>query len=557
MKLSNPWVGYWERGYRQIKTSLINRLKTTAPDVTDHSESNLLIIIISMFSGLVEQLHYYIDSIARESFLGTARKFASVVKLTRPLDYRIKSYLPASVDLYFTYLGINNVAVAITQEGQIPAGTIIKTANGTPFITVKTLVVKVGDSFGVVSAKQQEQVVSQLLGVSTGAANQEHIIPGFYAHNTMELTVDGVNWILKNTLARSLPTDLHYIIDVGEDKIPYIRFGNSINGAKPTANKNIVGTYYVTEGATSNGISPDTINILDSNLVLPTPATQIRILNNLQPIGGSDVESLDDIRTNAPLTIRTLERAVTIQDYKDLVIQADGVAKANVVYVAGKDVDVYIAPNGGGVASQSLLDDTGDYLDNLKMITTRINMKSAGITPVVVKAVVKARFRADKIQAKLDAENILGTTFSFENQDINGRIAMSDVIAVVDGLQRVDTIDIIGLYTLPYPFPQGHNTALNWARETLITSNETAQWRLVYAGVDFRLFYNGAFVANIAINTPYIDPRNLITFNLLASMYSVGQAWEFTSYPFNKTIKVEDNTIPIIVAGQTTNITVI
>ena len=63
MALSNGWVGYLQRSYADIKGSLITGLKNRVPEMTDHTESNLMVLLISMFAGLVEQLNYYIDNI--------------------------------------------------------------------------------------------------------------------------------------------------------------------------------------------------------------------------------------------------------------------------------------------------------------------------------------------------------------------------------------------------------------------------------------------------------------------------------------------------------------
>lgn len=556
MKVNNPWSGYLERSYRQIKQSIITRMKTVTPEITDLSESNLLIIIVSIFSGLMETLHFYVDNWAREGFLSTARKFASVVKLTRILDYRIKSYIPASVDLYITYADQDNVPVDTQEQAIIPVGTVVRTTNGIAFVTTKTVIVEPGSSFGVAPAKQWERVEQELLGTTTNEPNQKYEIPGKYAHNSIELYVAGDPWILKDTLARSLPTDKHFVVDIDQDGIPYVQFGTGLRGAIPPDNQEVRADYNTTEGADGNLVSENTITELDSDLTIPFPADRILITNALQPIGGSNIEGIEDIRYNAPLTIRTLDRAVTRQDFKDIVLQADGVAKANIVYNCGVEIQVYIAPNGGGVADQTLLDETGQYLEDRKVIGRKLKMMAAGVTPVVVIAQIQSRFRVDKAQTKIDAENALGEQFSFENQEINGRVALSDVYAAIDNLPKVDTVDIIGLYTLPYPFPINHVTPLDWTRTTLSTSNVKAKWRLVWDGTNMRLFFNGAFLANVPLNVVYRDPKNLIEFKINQGNYTVSQTWEFTSYKYGATILLDDNTIPVIIPNQTTIITV-
>jgi len=144
MALKNQWVGYLNRSYQQIKSSLLTRLGETVPEVTDHSESNILVVIISMFSGVTEQLNYYIDNMAREAFISTARRFSSLVKLTRLIDYRIKAAVPASVDLLLTLPDPLVFVVPGATSFTIPAGTEFTATNGIVFITYTDFVVTKG-----------------------------------------------------------------------------------------------------------------------------------------------------------------------------------------------------------------------------------------------------------------------------------------------------------------------------------------------------------------------------------------------------------------------------
>lgn len=556
MILENPWVGYLTRSYRTIKASLLSKLIIKAPEITDLSESNILVIIITMFAGLVEQLHYYIDNWSRESYLSTCRLFSSAIKLTRILDYRVKASLPSYVDLYVTYLDSNGNPVNITENGIIPVGTEISTLNGIKFLTSKDLTITPGKSFGVVSSKQWERITNDNIGTTDGSANQKYLLPLDYAQDTLEITINSITWNRQKTLARSLATDKDFIIDVDVDGTPYVLFGNGVKGSKPAANFGVIANYYITDGADGNNVSEQTINQITETLSLPAPAVSVRITNQLSPVGGYGIETIDDIRTNAPLTIRTLDRAVTEQDYTDMALQANSIVKAKVINTCGKNLETYVAPAGGGLATDQLLSDTKDFLETVKMVTTHLDVYAAGITPVYVELNVKARFRVDKVQCSLDCEDALINKFSFDNQAINGRIALSDVIALIDNLDRVDTVELVKIYTLPYPFPMLENTIpLDWTRTTNAGSTNKNVWRIVYTGTDLRIYKNGSFLTNAPINILYTDPFNIITFRVNPGMYSVGDYWEFTTYPYNTSIQLDDNTIPIIVAG-TTNITV-
>lgn len=102
--ITNKWLNPYQRSFQQIKAKLIESL-TTIKDkngqtlITDYSEGNILIIILSLFAAIAEVLHYYIDNVGRESFLSTARRYDSVVKHGLLVDYHPRGAVAASVDV--------------------------------------------------------------------------------------------------------------------------------------------------------------------------------------------------------------------------------------------------------------------------------------------------------------------------------------------------------------------------------------------------------------------------------------------------------------------------
>lgn len=549
MRLTSPWLGYLERTYLEIKESILNRIKNNIPELTDLNESNLLVILVSIFSGVAEQLNYYIDDRARESFLSSARKFSSVIKLVKILDYRVRSANPASVDLFFTYV-LNNQPVAITEPGIIPQGTMITTSTGMVWLTTKTVEVPVGTSYAKIPARQMEAIEDIILGVTTSLPNQEFIIPGNYAQGSIQITINGVTWINVNTLAISSPTDNHYIVEVGEDQIPRVTFGNGNNGAIPPAGQDVIADYFITDGAEGNNVSRGMINQLVSILVIPQPATDIRVRNEYPPSGGLDMEDVESIRFNAPLTTKTVERAVTSEDFNYLAQKYPGVSKAKTIFTCGVYADLYIYPSGGGLASSVLLEGVSEYLEEIKTLAPLLEVKPAGETPVVIELNVFPRFRVDRVDLTNEILNTLLEEFSLENSQINGRVAISDILASVDNLPRVDTVDLLALYTLPYATPLKHEDPLIWDRETLIDSTVRKEWRLVFDGTNFRLFTGATLIDVIPMNTNYTDPTGSIRFNIdPAGMYESGQGWSFVTYPRNRNVLLDDNSVPVVTTG--------
>jgi hypothetical protein len=552
MPLQNPWVGYLNRSYIAIKQSILNRTKNNAPEITDHSESNPLVILIGMFAGIAEMLGYYIDNMAREAFVTTNRRFSSAVKNTKLIDYRIKACMPSSVDLTITLLDSSDNPYTL-QPGEIetiPIGTKIKTNNGVQFITNEDLVLVAGEFASIVGAQQKVAVTNANVGTTDGSNNQKISLGTDYADGTCSLVINGDTYLLQDTLGRSGPLDKHFIVDIDTDGKAYITLGDNLNGFKPVTGKIVYATYATTRGSYGNQ-NPHTITSLLSVVNL-NYADHISIDNPDASSGGVDYEDIERIKRSAPLSLRTLNRAVTRQDYIDLAKLAPGVDKANLFFDCGKEIEIYISPMGGGIAQVPLLQSTEQFLNAYKMVTTFISIKPAGETYIGLNLEATAKFRVDGVATKQDIENALSSAWSYVNSDVNKRVRFSDIIALIDNLDKVDFLNIHNLYQIPYARPNNGVYSLSWTRQVGLGSVSKNYWRILWNGTHMKLYKNNVFLSNILVGSPYTDPDNIITFLIHAAVPQIGAEWLFTTYPYNEDIELDDYTIPIINLSDTT-----
>ena len=276
MKLTQNWVGYLDRSYEQIKNSVISRLVKNTPELTDHSESNVLIIIVSLFAGIAEMLNYYIDNMAQEAFLGTARKYSSVVRLAHLIDYRVKARWYPSVDLLFTSR-VNNVITATTAPIFIPQKTEVSDVNGNIFRTLRDAIIPVGQSGIYVAAAQYEENPNQSLGTSNGSANQSFLLPNDYVHNSARVVINSSQWNLYTSFGQMINTTQGAVVDIDEQGNAYLIFGDGVNGAIPDNGENILVSYWTTLGSRANS-QPNTITKIISTI--PVPATYTLVVNN-------------------------------------------------------------------------------------------------------------------------------------------------------------------------------------------------------------------------------------------------------------------------------------
>jgi hypothetical protein len=321
--------------------------------------------------------------------------------------------------------------------------------------------------------------------------------------------------------------------------------GNNYNGVVP-ANSLVGAVVYQTTLGPDGKISAGGFdeNTLALGVTHPDGYTVDSANSVDNSIGGTLYENIEEIRKNAPLSIRTLNRMVTRPDHKDVMEMVPGVAKAAVQFCCGKKISLYIAPDGGGVASTSLINTAQGVAETTKIATTFPEVKPAGETRLVVGGKVTRKKRKTSAETLQQVKDALTTFGSIDFQEINGAIRLSDIQALIDNLPAVDFVDLTVMYTKPYARPINSTNVLVWTNTTSANSTQKVRWRVEYDGMGFRVFKNNTFISNLAVNVEFND--NALTgfkFKISAGPYSNGDAWEFTVYPYMQNLSLDDFTL--------------
>ncbi|GAB4574774.1 MAG: hypothetical protein Kow0077_22980 [Anaerolineae bacterium] len=125
-------------------------------------------------------------------------------------------------------------------------------------------------------------------------------------------------WLPARDLINASELTRQFVVEVENDQTAILRFGDNQYGARPAANDNpdttktFLATYRVGNGRGGN-IGAETLAHLVTPDGTPLPVTFVR--NPLPAQGGTEPESIEQARQNAPVAFRTQERAVTPEDY--------------------------------------------------------------------------------------------------------------------------------------------------------------------------------------------------------------------------------------------------
>lgn len=167
----------------------------------------------------------------------------------------------------------------------------------------------------------------------------------------IEVEIDGRTWTQVANLRDSGPTEAHYEVRMTEAGVPLIRFGDGVHGRRlPTGANNVRATWRKGVGESGN-LAPASL----AKPVRPSPLIDA-VSQPLPAAGGAGMEPVAALRENAPASVLTLDRAVSLEDHARLaathasVLQAHAFRTPADVGRAAK-VTVVIVPAGGEIGT--------------------------------------------------------------------------------------------------------------------------------------------------------------------------------------------------------------
>lgn len=274
----------------------------------------------------------------------------------------------------------------------------------------------------------------------TGAQTPEGVA------SSLQVRVNDLLWREAPAFLDRGPTERIYVTRTADDGKTTVQFGDGKNGARlPSGSENIRATYRKGIGKAGN------VKAGQLSLLLSRPLGVKEAVNPLPADGGADREERDDARRNAPLTVLTLGRVVSLRDYEDFARAFPGIAKALVAWTwDGQRQGVFITvagPDGAAVAAAgqtythllASLRAAGDPYVPLRVQT---------YTPIMfaLSATVTRRpeYLAEKVEQAV--RNALLAAFSFAARQFGQPVALSAVLAVTQAVPGVVGVDVDHLY---------------------------------------------------------------------------------------------------------------
>jgi uncharacterized phage protein gp47/JayE len=257
---------------------------------------------------------------------------------------------------------------------------------------------------------------------------------------SLRVLVDRVLWQEVTSLYDREPTETIYTTRIADDGTLTLQFGDGVTGARlPSGQGNVVATYRQGVGLAGR-VGAHTLTTL-----LDRPVGLKSVTNPLAAEGGADPESLDQARQNAPTTVRTFGRSVSLQDFEDLVTGTGEVAKASATWVWNGDrrvIHLTVAGQQGSLFSSEALSRIHASLNQQRDLNYPLQIANFVRIPMVITAkvqVVDTYITADVGATVLDA---LLTALSFDALPFAQPIHLSDIYRILQTVTGVAWVDI-------------------------------------------------------------------------------------------------------------------
>lgn len=466
-------IDYTSRDYESLRLDLIDRVREKVPEWQGSDPADFGVVLLEAFAYMGDILSYYIDRAANESSLTTATRRSSVIALARQLGYRPFGYRPSTVTLTFANSGDATVVV--------PARTVVTAvleSDGVlmniPFETDDPVEVS-ANGVGTVTATQGDVVRGEygfgvVLGLSDGATNQRFLIPdqNVSSESVEVFTFDGVNftsWTRVDYPSDFTPLSKIFSVIYSSTGAYGIEFGDGVSGYIPPTGHQILCRYRIVDGVKGN-VPASSIKEITSIPGLSTSQVAalsgtLAVINYAAASGGTNEQSTQSIRTQAPKFFRAAHRAVTISDFEDISLGVTGCGKASAKSDGLGTVTVAVAPYRDISLSEDrpgfLFNDpnwelTPEMTDLIYRVRSTLNQKKlvgtsvAVVEPVYVDLQLEVSVQVIPSLPQESARTIIReqilTRLDYTRVEFSSSVYISDIVSLITDLGIATSVSV-------------------------------------------------------------------------------------------------------------------
>ncbi|BAV06595.1 putative baseplate assembly protein [Filimonas lacunae] len=265
------------------------------------------------------------------------------------------------------------------------------------------------------------------------------------------------SWTPARDLLQSKPEDKMFVAEVEEEGTTSLRFGDDASGKRPAPGILFNAAYRVGNGPKGNiGANVFTTLVSDDPAISSDASVIHNLWNPLPGFGGTEPESIQLVKQNAPVAFRTQERAVTQADYEEMTRRSSNLVQRSAATTrwtgSWRTVFVTVDRLGGEQPGDDLQVKLRQDLEKYRLAGYDLEMN----TPLFVSLELKMRICVNKNYFSSAVKAALLETFS-NNLLPNGRkglfhadnftfgqtVYLSRLYAAAQKIAGVDSVSIL------------------------------------------------------------------------------------------------------------------
>ena len=416
-----------ELDFDAIKNNLKDYFASQS-EFSDHDfDGSAISVMLDILSYNTHYNAYYMNMLASEAFLDSAQLRDSVVAKASMLGYTPLSARGSKANVAITVTPTDSPAtITIDKNTQFTS-----TINGTSYVFCTSNSHTITPSDGVYTASGVELTqgvpVTFRYTANTSNTEQKFILPNENTDtDTLTVTIQE-SATDTNTAVYSKSTDITtvnstsnvYFLSEHTNGQFKVEFGDGVLGRKPVTGNIILLSALVTEGSEVNGA-----NTFSASGTVGGYST-VSVATSNAAIGGSDRETVDSIKFNAPKIFESQNRAVTTDDYK-AIIERDVSGLDSVSVWGGQDNDiprfgkVFISakPTGATALSTSQIALIKSALTPFNVLAVTPEVVDPDIIDLIMSITVKYDSRLTTLSSGAVAEKVVDTINNYRTQNL-------------------------------------------------------------------------------------------------------------------------------------------
>jgi hypothetical protein len=475
-------VDYAATDFLELRDAMVDYIKAVYPlDYNNFAESDLGVMLIELVAYMGAVMSFKADMLVHENFIRTAKDRDSVRKLFELIGISMKGPTSAQTTALATHedpyttleassIKINAenrvISVQSPEDGETLNFTIynevdgkiedLDNMNGNLFLTSSNIL---DDGVG---AQHEIVLLEGAFAVEEGQFDETETIKSIQlaespvVQNSVQIRIGDTDVYrqVENLYSASSTNDKVFQVVYGDDYSAKVLFGDGTNGFSPSANAEYTVVYRVgggSRGNTPNSYINTTIDATHVRPSAPNVSFSMPIVQNKIGTGGADAETVDHAKRYGPLTFRSQDRLVSLEDYAAFVSRftstvgttGKGTAVTRKAYSSANIIDLYVLQKASErqlqKASLTFKSELLSDIEPLKMITDEIVVVDGLIRTLdlIVTIYVDTKYRGVEgtIQAKV--AKAVEDYFLADDWDFGDPLRLSDLNKTMQGIGEV------------------------------------------------------------------------------------------------------------------------